>query len=125
LIIFDPNVATDQVAKDSLPAEGHLESDDRDSAFCLSVGSLLGGQLPTKTVIAWLFPKSLLLCAQVLESFGAAVTPVGVASFHELLGVFLVQGQPLGLKVRAIGTTDFWPFIPVEAQPAQALKMVR
>ena len=62
------------------------------------------------------------------EHAGVRVQAVGLASGEELLGVPLIDFQPLGLAIGAAGAVVFLsrrrPFGPVQAQPAQVVEQL-
>src|SRR5712692_4469150 len=49
----------------------------------------------------------------------AARSASSSACAQKLLGVRLVQVQPLGLAIRPARTADVWSLVPVEAEPPQ------
>ncbi len=59
--------------------------------------------------------------AQRAEAPGALIL-VEVALGVELIKVGLVDGFAFGLEIGAAGSADFWAFIPLEAEPAEAFE---
>ena len=65
-----------------------------------------------------------LLLAQLGHPLRRAVAAVGLAGGHQLLRGRVITLQSFGLKVGAIGAADAGAFVPVDAQPFQAVEDV-
>ena len=62
------------------------------------------------------------LFALGLELLGRAEAVIRAPLLDEHARARLIFSEPLGRSIRAHGAADLWPFIPVEAEPAQILE---
>ncbi len=61
------------------------------------------------------------LLTNALQALRGAETGVGMAVFDQLAGIFLIDGLAVALAVGTVRAAHVRAFIPVEAQPTQAL----
>jgi hypothetical protein len=61
------------------------------------------------------------LLTNTLQALRRAETGIGMAVLDQLAGIFLIDGLTIALAVRAVRATHVWAFVPMEAQPTQAL----
>ena len=120
--ILEGDVAAEGVGDNGGAFVGHLEADDAAAALMRDRFADLGvGEGAAVAVVAGGLLGLLLGLADAVESFGGAGAAVGVAGGEQLRGGGLVAGQSLGLAVGGVRPADVGAFVPVEAEPAEAL----
>jgi hypothetical protein len=76
------------------------------------------------TVIA----RRKLLCplriTHLFQALWSAVTTIGMTGLDELVGIVLIEGLPLCLIVRAVGTSNDRTLVNVHTEPLQALEQI-
>ena len=73
------------------------------------------------TVIAGRHAGSLLHLAHLVQTLLIAEAVVGVAAFHQLLGVFLKHTHTLALDIGSHGTADIGTLVPLQSGLLQGL----
>ena len=116
-----PDVAAHHVLEDDVGIVGHAEADRRPLATGDARLRLLVRQPPARAALrrAPFGRRGLTLLFELRRGAEAVVGPFVV---HQLLGVRLVQMEPLGLPVRTVRAADVRPLVPVETEPAQILE---
>src|SRR5947209_13771690 len=91
---------------------------------CLICGTLLITQVTAVTVIARRKLLGPLSITHLFQPRWCAVTPIGMARLNQLVCIIPIEGLPLCLIVRAIGTSDDGTLVKVHSEPVQALEQV-
>src|SRR3989337_351670 len=80
---------------------------------------LLRSQCAAMAVVAWWLAARNLLVVDLFQPLRRAEALVRMSAFHELLGVAMVDRQPLRLLIWREWSADIRSFIPIKAHQAQ------
>ena len=116
-----PDVAAHDVLEDDVVVVRHAEADRGPLAAGDARLRLLVRQPPARAALRRP-PFGRRGLALLLELGRGAEAVVGPVVVHQLLGVRLVEMEPLGLPVRTVGAADVRPLVPVESEPAKVLE---
>ena len=100
---------------------GNLEPDDVGLAGVKVGLNLLRGKVAAVAVVSGGHLVHGLDGADSVKTLGIAEAVVGLALFHQLLGVLLVQVEALGLDVGAVFAALFAALVPLNAQPGHGV----
>src|SRR5438874_9991525 len=93
-------------------------------ASSLVCGTLLISQVTTVTVIARRKLLDPLSITHLFQALWSAVTTIGMAGCDQLVCIIPIEGLPLCLIVRTIGTSNDGTLVKVHTEPVQALEQV-
>ena len=115
--------AADQVVEHQRPFAGHLQPHDGLAALGLEAGLRRPASRPSSGGCRrnGRFSRSAASRSAWISSVRGVVA-VGMAAGQQLLDRRLVAVQPLRLVVRRVRPADLGPFVPVDAQPAEAVR---
>ena len=80
-----------------------------------------GIQVAAGAIVARVLLVLHLLLADLVQPFRGAETRKGMPQIDQFPGIFVVDGAPLGLAIRAVRTADIRTFVIIHAQPVQAV----
>jgi hypothetical protein len=125
VLLADPlefDIAADEIAEDERPIVRHIKADDAFAAFGFET-ALVGGHVghPTAAVderTLFGFGGGTL----GLNLVGRGVIAIGEAASQEFVDGLLIARPPLRLIVGRVRTADVRAFVPIDAQPAEAVQ---
>ena len=116
---LESHLAADGIGEDHLAMLGHEKPDRGPLARSDPLLGVRAHDLPAPARVPYGPEGGHVRGTVGLELRWRAEAAVRLAGAQELLGVRLVQVQPLGLAIRPARTADVWSLVPVEAEPPQ------
>ena len=118
---FHGHIAVHLIMEGHGPLSGHLLPDDIGDTRRQLLGDLLLGKIAAVTVIAGCHAGGLLHLTHLVQPLLITEAVVGVAAFHQLLGVFLKHTHSLTLNIGTDGAADIRSLVPQQAGLLQGL----
>ena len=117
------DVAAHEVVEHQRALARHLQAHDALAPLGLEAGAVVGGRRPSSVRLYWncRFSVSAALRSASISS-ARGVVAVGVAAGEQLVDGRLVARAALRLEVGRVRAADLGPFVPVDAQPAEAVE---
>jgi hypothetical protein len=119
---FELDVAAHEIGNQQLPVVRHVQADDAGAAFGLEL-RLLGRSHGHPSAAVDEGPLLALRgFAFDFDFVGRGVIAIGVSRGEQPLDGCLIPREPLRLVVRSMRSADFGSFVPIDAEPAEAVQ---
>ena len=119
--MLEGHFAAQQIEHRRLTFERHGEANDERLAGSDLRLDLFLWKKAAMAIVARRFVPGALFLAHALKPLGRAKAAIGFAAVDQLLGVLLVELDPLALHIGTVRTADIGAFIPGETEPGQNL----